>query len=67
MPRTKVVSVDEVFYGSSAVGEEVKIDVRYEIPAEFVQPSQSETYLVSSASQPANGQRLYVHELMKRF
>jgi len=63
----KSFPVDEVFYGSSAVGEEVKIDVRYEIPAEFVQPSQSETYLVSSASQPANGQRLYVHELMKRF
>lgn len=63
----KAFPVDEVFYGKSVVGEEVKIDIKYETLTDLGQPSQSDTDFIPSTDISPIGQRLYVHALMKRF
>ena len=63
----KAFPVEEIFYGKVIVGEEVKNEVHYETSEETDRQSELETYLVSCPSQSPNGQRLYVHGLMKHF
>ncbi len=64
---SKAYPVDEVFYTKTMVGEEVQNDVRYSHPEEAHRLSESETFVVSNLSRSLNGQRLYVHGLMKHF
>lgn len=63
----KAFPVDEVFYGTTAVGEEVKNEVHYKTSVDTHRHSELETFLVPNPSQLPKGQRLYVHGLMQQF
>ncbi len=64
---SKALLVDDIFYGKSGVGDEVKIDVQHSVPEDSEQASRPETYYISSGTDISSGRRLYVHKLMKYF
>lgn len=64
----KAYPVDDIFYSKTMLGEEVQNDVSYGSNLTEIQHySGSETFLVSNSSHSPDGQRLYVHGLMKHF
>lgn len=63
----KALAVEDVFYSDTPLGQELRNEVQYNIPAGTHRQTEPETYAFVSDNTCGDGQRRYVHNLIRPF
>ena len=63
----KALAVEDVFYSDTPLGQELRNEVRYNVPAGTHSQTEPETYAFVSDNACGDGQRRYVHNLIRPF